>query len=225
VQSAEDDVTGFRTAARGTLRIAASTTIARYIVPGLLHEFLRRHPDVPVRLESMHSRFVTRLLLEREVDVALVEAVVRHPRIRVTPWLVDRTVVVAGASHPLARRTRVPVTALAGQLLVVREPGSGAQAVADAALRERGVDLKRRIVIDCHEAIKHLLMHGTGIAIMPERAVTEQVRHGTLRILPVENWDVRRSFSRLTLLGRRASAVGRAFEAILDAPPRLPAAS
>jgi hypothetical protein len=35
----------------------------------------------------------------------------------------------------------------------------------------------------------------------------------------MEEWDVRRSFFRLTLAGRRPSTVGRAFDALLDASP------
>jgi DNA-binding transcriptional LysR family regulator len=219
VRAAEDDVAGFRGTARGTLRIAASTTIARYIVPQLLHDFLRRHPGVNVRLDSMHSRFVERLLLERQVDVALVETAVHHPRIRLIPWIEDRMVVVVGAKHPLARRARVAASALRSELLLVREPGSGAHAVAQAALREHDALPTRQLVMDDHEAIEQLLMLGTGIAVMPGWAVAENVRRGALRVLLIDRWDVRRSFFRLTLAGRRPSTVGRAFDALLDTSP------
>jgi DNA-binding transcriptional LysR family regulator len=217
VRAAEDDVAGFRGTARGTLRIAASTTIARYIVPMLLSDFLRRHPGVNVRLDSMHSRFIERLLLERHVDVALVETAVHHSRIRLIPWMEDRMVVVVGAKHPLARRARVAPSVLASQLLLVREPGSGAHAVAHAALRDHGALPQRQVVMDDHETIKQLLMLGTGIAVMPGWAVADNVRRGTLRVLAIDGWDVRRQFYRLALVGRRPSMVGRAFDAVLDA--------
>jgi DNA-binding transcriptional LysR family regulator len=217
VQAAEDDVAGFRGTARGTLRIAASTTISRYIVPRLLHEFLRRHPGVNVRLDSMHSRFIERLLLERQIDVALVETAVHHPRIRLIPWMEDRMVIVIGAKHPLARRGRVVPAALTSELLLIREPGSGAHAVAQAALREHGALPARQLIMDDHEAIEQLLMLGTGIAVMPGSAVADKVRRGSLRILAADQWDVRRSFFRLALVGRRPSTIGRAFDAVLDA--------
>lgn len=217
MRAAEDDVAGFRGTARGTLRLAASTTIARYIVPRLIHEFLRRHPGVSIRLDSMHSRFIERLLLERHVDVALVETAVHHRRIRLIPWIEDRMVVVAGATHPLARRATVTAAALASEHLLVREPGSGAHAVALAALRERGALPLRQVIMDDHEAIKQLLMLGTGVAVMPGWAVAEETRRGALRVLTLERWNVHRPFYRLALVGRRSSAVGRAFDGVLDA--------
>jgi len=42
----------------GTLRIAASTTIAQYILPPLLGAFLRLHPAVRVELDSSNTESV-----------------------------------------------------------------------------------------------------------------------------------------------------------------------
>ena len=56
---------------RGELRIAAVTTAAEQIVPGILGDFRRRHPQTGVRLEAGNRDRVRGLLDRHQVDLVL----------------------------------------------------------------------------------------------------------------------------------------------------------
>jgi len=56
---------------RGELRIAAVTTAAEQIMPGLLSGFLQRHPDVGVLVQAGNRERVTSLLERHQVDLVL----------------------------------------------------------------------------------------------------------------------------------------------------------
>ena len=56
---------------RGELRIAAVTTAAEQIVPGILGGFRRRHPQTGVRLEAGNRDRVRSLLDRHQVDLVL----------------------------------------------------------------------------------------------------------------------------------------------------------
>ena len=56
---------------RGELRIAAVTTAAEQIVPGILGGFRRRHPQTGVRLEARQPHRVRSLLDRHQVDLVL----------------------------------------------------------------------------------------------------------------------------------------------------------
>src|SRR6516225_10306263 len=56
---------------RGELRIAAVTTAAEQVVPGILGGFRRKHPQTGVRLEAGNRDRVRSLLDRHQVDVVL----------------------------------------------------------------------------------------------------------------------------------------------------------
>src|SRR3569623_2046455 len=57
-RAAEQELRELRGLKRGTLRIAASTTIATYLLPPVLGRFRMRHPRVAIRTASANTRTV-----------------------------------------------------------------------------------------------------------------------------------------------------------------------
>src|SRR5689334_20494105 len=57
----------------GTLRLAASTTIAQYILPPLVASFLRLHPEVRIELDSSNTESVADAVVTGRAALGLVE--------------------------------------------------------------------------------------------------------------------------------------------------------
>src|SRR5215212_6486675 len=68
-RAAEQELRELRGLKRGMLRIAASTTIATYMLPPYLGRFRLRHPGVRIQTTSTNTRSVLRMLLEYRVDI------------------------------------------------------------------------------------------------------------------------------------------------------------
>src|SRR5579862_5893756 len=94
-RAAEEDLEALAGLTQGTLRVGGSRTIATYLLPPVLQRFYGRYPGVGLRLTSAPSREIARLLIEREIDVALVETPVEDARLRAETWAEDQLVVVA----------------------------------------------------------------------------------------------------------------------------------
>ncbi|MEO6877420.1 MAG: LysR substrate-binding domain-containing protein, partial [Gemmatimonadaceae bacterium] len=118
-RTAEQELRELRGMKRGVLRIAASTTIATYMLPPVLGRFHLRRPNVRIQTTSANTRTVLRMLLEFRVDVALVEGPVSHARVEVQPWREDELVVIAAPDHHLVARGNVNVGMLAHETLLV----------------------------------------------------------------------------------------------------------
>lgn len=223
-RAAEEDLAAFRGLHRGTLAIGASTTIATYLLPRVIGAFHRRHPQVELRLTSVNTHAVVELLLARELDVALVEGPVEEPGLLAEPWGEDEMVLVAGATHPLASVEAPAPEALAGELILVREPGSGTRDVGFEALAAWGVQPRRTLEVGSTEAIKQLVAAGVGVAVVSAAAAADQIALGRLCVPPLRTESggpltLRRVLSRLRLPGRQPSAAAAAFDALLDHPP------
>lgn len=224
-RAAEEDLEALAGLTQGTLRVGASPTIATYLLPPLLQTFHSRYPGVELRLTSAPSRAIARMLADREIDVALVETPVDDPRLRSVQWAEDQLVVVAAPSHPLCGRSPALPAALAHELLVTREPGSGTYDTVMRALRELGVAPKRRLEVDTAEAIIQLVASGLGFAIVSRDAAVDALTAGRLRVIEVTGLEIRRQLMRLSLVAAGESAAARAFGTFLDRPGRYASAS
>lgn len=214
-RAAEEEQRALRGLAGGVLRIAASTTVVNYLLPPHLARFHASHPLVSLRVSSANTRDVARALLERRVEVALVEGPVDDRRLEVCRWLDDELVVIGHPAHRLAGRPRLRWTDLADEPFIVRERGSGTRRVADEALAAAGVTLRIALQLASTEAIKQTVAAGLGLAIVSRAAVSDQLSLGRLAILPVQGIALTRELSELRVVGREPSAAAAAFRRAL----------
>jgi DNA-binding transcriptional LysR family regulator len=220
-RAAEDDIAALHGLTRGTLRVGASSTIATYLLPPVLQAFHARHPGVELRLTTSPSRFIAELLVNRDLDVALVEAPVRDPRLAVEFWRDDELVVVVAPTHRLARASGpVQPVALERELLVMRELGSGTRDIVVAGLKKAGVRPRQIFDADSTEAIKQIVAAGLGVAIVSRAAIVESLALRRLVIVDVDHLRIRRPLNRLIVQGGWQTAAVQAFGAVLRAPIR-----
>jgi DNA-binding transcriptional LysR family regulator len=217
-RAAEQELRELRGLKRGTLRIAASTTIATYMLPPYLGRFHTRHPRIRIQTTSANTRSVLKMLLEFRVDVALVEGPVTDPRVTVVPWKDDELIVIASPSHPLRQQPNVSVSTIASEQFLVREPGSGTRVVTEHALATHGVRLSNTMRVGGTEAIKQAVAAGLGLAIVSRAAAADQLALGRIAVLPIEGLTIRRTLAQIKLHGRASTASAREFESLLAQP-------
>ncbi len=201
---------------RGTLRVAASTTIATYMLPPVLGRFHVRHPSVHIRATSANTRSVLRLLLEARTDVALVEGPISHEAVDVIPWREDELVVIAHPDQRIAKQSNIRVEDLMRETILVREPGSGTREVAERALALHGARPTRTMRLGGTEAIKQGVAAGLGVAIVSRAAAADQITLGRLVVVPVQGLQIRRALTQLKLRQRPESMAARELRLLLD---------
>jgi DNA-binding transcriptional LysR family regulator len=175
------------------LRLHASRTIGETLLPEWLAAFRRDSPRCHVAATVTNSEEVIRTVREGGCDIGFVEG--PPTRTRGLAELVvahDEIVAVVAADHPWARRSSVPVRALAGQPYFTREEGSGTRAVVTGALAADGVELQPEMELASAEALKRAVMTG-GFALISERTVATEITAGTLVAIPVSHAHLHRS--------------------------------
>jgi DNA-binding transcriptional LysR family regulator len=171
---------------------------------------------VKISATSANTRTVTKLLLESRVDVALAEGPVAHQRIEVLPWRDDELAIIAPPDHPLLSRPNISVTELGEWQFLVREPGSGTRDVTEQALAKHGVHLRKTMRVGGTETIKQAVAAGLGLAIVSRAAAADQIALGRIAVLSVDGLVIRRTLTRLKLVGRGISPAARELDLLLD---------
>jgi DNA-binding transcriptional LysR family regulator len=217
--SADEELAALRGLQREALSVGASTTVGTYQLPPFLSAFHKRYPAVELHLTSGNTRTIAELRCARELDIALVEGPVDDPGIEVRPWREEETVLISAPDHRLARAT-APITteAVAGEIVLISEPGSGTRDVVLAALDAHRIVPRSILVVGNTEAIKHIVAGELGIAIVSAAAAADQMAAGRLVILKPRNFALRRMLTRLGLPARQPSAPAAAFNALPDHP-------
>ncbi|MGW2345288.1 LysR family transcriptional regulator [Streptomyces sp. NPDC001661] len=166
------------------LRVAASMTIAEYLLPRWLIALRAERPDTAVSLLAGNSTVVAERLLGGEADLGFVEGVTVPAGLDSAVIAHDRLIVVVAPGHPWARR-RKPLAAeeLAATPLILREEGSGTRQVLDAAL---GGLARPLIELSSTTAVKSAAVSGAGPSVLSELAVGEELAARRLVEIPLE---------------------------------------
>ena len=186
---------------RGELRIAAVTTGAEQIVPGILGGFRRSHPHTGVRLEAGNRDRVRALLDRHQVDLVLggrpepgwdvvVHAVRPHELVVVASPELAAGGTAAGPAEGAAAGL---LPWLARQTWLLREPGSGTRASTDALLA--GLDIAPlTLMVGSNVAIRESAQVGLGVTLVSRDAVAAELAEGKLAVIPVPGTPLHRDW-------------------------------
>ncbi|MEU5715099.1 LysR family transcriptional regulator [Streptomyces sp. NPDC020403] len=202
------------------LRVAASMTIAEYLMPGWLIALRAGRPDTAVSLLAGNSSDVARRLLAGEADLGFVEGLSVPEGLDGTVVAHDRLVVVVAPSHPWARRrTRLMPGELAASPLVLREHGSGTRQVLDAALAVHGGLARPLLELSSTTAVKGAAESGAGPCVLSELALGEELSARRLVEIPVEGVRLRRELRAVWPAGHRPAGPARDLLSLTARPP------
>ncbi|MFD3930620.1 LysR family transcriptional regulator [Streptomyces sp. NPDC058614] len=189
------------------LRVAASMTIAEYLLPGWLIALRAQRPDTAVSLLAGNSAAVAERLLSGEADLGFVEGLSVPAGLDSAVIAHDRLIVVTAPGHPWARR-RSPLSAaeLASTPLILREEGSGTRQVLDTAL---GGLARPLIELSSTTAVKASVVSGAGPAVLSELALGEELSAHRLVSIPLSDVQLRRSLRAVWPTGHRPTGPAR----------------
>jgi len=194
---------------RGRVSIGASRTIGGYLLPAILAQFNRLHPDIELTLEVANTAAIQTMLIDGAIDVGFTEGLSRSEALEFSVMAEDELVLIAAPGAQPAGS--LAVSALHGLPLLMREPGSGTRAVMEQALATHGVVPRSAMTLASTEAIKRMVAAGMGYAFVSALAVSTEVQAGLLTIVPIKGLRIRRPLHRLELKGSWTSPAVTAF--------------
>jgi DNA-binding transcriptional LysR family regulator len=181
---------------------------------GVLAAFKAAHPGLTFGLTIGNSTGVLDQVLAYEADVAVTAKQTSDPRLHTARLTSDRLVGFVAGSHPLARRRSIPLEAIAGEDLVLRERGSVTREVFEARLIENGIRPGALLEVQSREAVHEAVAAGLGLGVVFGR----EFRAGDgLRRLEITGADLAVAEYAVCLEERRRIPLVRAFLAELAA--------
>jgi DNA-binding transcriptional LysR family regulator len=194
----------------GEFKIGASSTISQYIIPKVIASFHKRYPKIQIYLMNGNSFEMEKLLLDNQVDIALVENHSSQVSIRYKDFLDDELIVVTGKNSVYAKRETITKDDLLQIPIVLREQGSGTLEVIKQTFSQQNVgfeNLNTLIHLGSTESIKNFLQDFDGLAIVSERAVQTELYLKTLVKLEVTGFAIPRKLRIAYKYGHKSQQV------------------
>ncbi len=200
----EFDLNQFNETFKGVLHVGSSTSITQYILPPLLARFHAVHENVKIELLNGNSEQIEKALLNKSIEMGVVESKSKRREINYVPFLKDEIVLVCSTKNPWVKKEEIKPEDLKNIPLLLREPGSGTLEVIADALKQKGIglgDLKVEMQLGSTEAIKSYLQHSECMAFLSLHAVLKELESGTLKIIEIKKLPIHRNFYFITPQG------------------------
>src|SRR3954454_13494924 len=200
----------------GTVKVATVYSVGLHELPAKVREFMTKFPSAKIDLEYSRTTRVVRDVMNGTVELGVLAFPEPKRGLTITPMPDNRLVLIAPPDHKLASRSKVKVTDLKGQDFVHFERDVPTRKAMDKIFKANGVEVKKVAEFDNIETIKLAVEVGFGLAIVPEPAVSEARKAGTLAVIPLAEKYWIRSVGVIHRTDRSISLAARKFLQLLS---------
>jgi DNA-binding transcriptional LysR family regulator len=192
------------------LKIGLAPSISASLVLDSIAEIAELVPGLRVELRESAAEKLVDLLLEGEINAAMVGDVQDIPG-RIDDWLLfeERYIAVLAPTHRLANHPSIGIDDLRGTVLLERAGCDVALKIQRSYFPEKPPQLGHCSGHDLH--LQHMAEAGFGVILAPEH----MPRLPTLKTIPLEGQPVSREVRLLAVQGRRYSPALDAFVKVM----------
>jgi DNA-binding transcriptional LysR family regulator len=152
----------------GSLTIGVTSLMAGYCLADLVARFQRSYPGVKIDILEDSPPFLEHLLINGEVDIALMVAnALDEQALQVETLSTSPNRVWMSSNHPLAEHGELTLALCAGTPLIVLE-ADRIEDMQRALWRRQGITPDVKLRTSSLEAVRSLVGVGAGISILPD---------------------------------------------------------
>jgi LysR family transcriptional regulator, cys regulon transcriptional activator len=161
----------FQNESSGRLVVATTHTQARYALPSVIGEFMRRYPKVQLHIHQGNPRQICEQVLAGEADIAIAtEAAADLQDLVLLPCKQWNRSVIARKGHPILRESPLTLEAISRFPIITYDTAFAGRSLINKAFLSRG--LKPNIVLTAidSDVIKTYVNMDLGIGIIANMA-------------------------------------------------------
>lgn len=176
----------------GLLRVGSSITIGNRFLPSFVLEFRALHPRIRVKVFVNSSETIEKMVVESELDIALIEGIPHHKKIVSTVFMEDELIAICANTHLLATSDTITIEQLVESDLLLREKNSGTRELFDNTLYLYGKIVEPVWESVSTQALIRAVAAGIGVSVLPYSLVQEELNTGKIRRLSVDGIEFKR---------------------------------
>ena len=194
----------------GDLHLCAVNT-AQYVVPHILKLFKQEYPKITIHLKVVNRAGAMERLENNQDDIVIMGMVPTGKPLISVPFLDNELIPVIPADSPLNQKANITIDTFLGQPLLLREKGSGSRLAFEVYSQEKRIQLKGNMELGSNDAVKHGVLAGLGVAVLPKLSLLPELKLGLLNSPKIKGFPLRRSWCLVYPQGKHPSPTASAF--------------
>lgn len=177
----------FRSQDSGALTVATTHTQARYALPPVVKQFIKRYPKVKLNLHQGSPTQIAQQVLSGEADIAIAtESLSLYDELVTLPCYEWHHCVIVPPKHPLLAETRLTLEKIAQYPIITYDFAFSGRGKINAAFEARKITPNIVLTAIDADVIKTYVELGLGIGILAQMAfIPERDKH--LRMIDTGN--------------------------------------
>ncbi|MBL4765447.1 MAG: LysR family transcriptional regulator [Colwellia sp.] len=159
---------------RGTIRFGVSAMMGSYYFPKVLTAFKQEYPYIKIHLVDQGTAALEKMLLNSELDLALVRGDLENPQLRYTELIDEEIVAGMVKTHPLAKEKTLSLAQFCQQPLVLFHQGYFLREVVSQYAKKNHLALDIRMETNLIELQKSLVRNEVGITTCLSRILQDE---------------------------------------------------
>jgi DNA-binding transcriptional LysR family regulator len=164
VREAERELQELKGIESGVVHFGAPSMLSSYYLPTALTAFKTRYPGVRVNLIEAGTASLQQMLIDGELDLALIRTDRAHEQIRAVALFDEEVVACVPRQHAFAERTSVSLQRFCDEPLVLFREGYFLREAVSQYCRQNNRSLDIRFETNLVELLKSLVLNGVGIS-------------------------------------------------------------
>ena len=196
-----------KSSSRNRINVGAIYSIGMHTLPNYVKKFMVSYPKVNVHIEYLSANAIYELVLSGDIDIGLVAVPKRDKRLDVYDFENEPLVLVCNPKHPLASESQVDIHKLQFERFIGFEENVPTRVWIDNILQRYNIIIRPVMEFDNIETVKRAVEINSGVSILPQTAILQELGSRTLKAIPFSN----ENFVRPTgIIVRKNKLLGRA---------------
>lgn len=196
---------------QGRILLGTTTSIAIQILPRVLAYFQNQFPLIKTMIHSMPSSQIYTSVENGVVDVGIGYLIERNPNLETSILYYDMFELVVSPQHPFARNKKVNIQDLQHLPLIMLSPDTVGRRFVDEVFKSHDIVPEIVMELSSSEEVKRMVEIDLGAAIISRQSISSELRHGTLVMIPMPEFEVSHPVGLIYKSGRYLNSAMRQF--------------
>lgn len=163
----------------GEFRLGVIPTLAPYLLPKFLNEFLENHPGTSFTVMELQTEEIVRLLKTNRLDVAILVTPLEDREIREIPVFYEPILLYTSENLKYFHQDRVNLKSLSFENLLLLEEGHCFRGQVEnlCTAKEKKIPSQLNYQSGSFETLKAMVDNNYGYTLIPELAVNAKSKH------------------------------------------------
>jgi len=211
----KSELNALKSSAGSRINIAAIFSIGMHSLPDYVKRFMVSYPNVNVHIEYFSAQRIYELVLSGDIDIGLVAVPKKDKRLEVYEFENEPLILACSPKHPLSRESQVDIHKLQFERFIAFEKDVPTREWIDNILQHYNVVVRPVMEFDNIETIKRAVEINSGISVLPQTAILQEVSGGSITAIPFSNENFFRPTGIIVRKGKILSQAGRYFIELL----------